>query len=72
MTTDNAIPGIDSERISIMNTAIQMALLMHVDDRYHAGGMRLRAMRTISTMSKMMVSSEMPIATPAAVLVGTN
>ena len=69
MTADKAIPGIPSAMTSTMKTAIQMAVLIHVDDRYSAGGMRLRAIRTISTMLKMIVSAEMPIATPATVLV---
>jgi hypothetical protein len=67
-TAAKIIPGIDSPTSSTIKMTNQMRVLMQAKVRYTPGGMFLRAIRMISTMSRTIVRLEMPMETPVAVL----
>lgn len=65
---DRMMEMTDSEIRFRMKMMPQIVVLMQANDRYSAGGIDLREMRTISTMLKMMFRSVMAIWRPAAAL----
>ena len=54
----------DSEIRFRMKMMPQIVVLMQANDRYSAGGIDLREMRTISTMLKMMLRSQVWMISP--------